>query len=244
MDASMVAAVVHPPMWIEMPAVIAGALAGALFAQRRKLDIIGILALAVINGLGGGMLRDVLLARIPLALQEPRYLAAVFAAAAVAAFFAQAVSRVRFALSAIDAVSLGLFTVIGAQSALLADLPLLSAMFLGTITGIGGGLLRDVFSGDLPPESFRRGAPYATAAFLAAGFYLGLVEGLGAPKGIAQIAAVALVCLIRGIATWRGWRSPRARDLTPRFLRSPRPVADGGSVEPRDERLPPRDGAS
>ena len=218
-----------------MTAVVAGALAGALFAQRRRLDIIGILGFAVVNGLGGGMLRDVLLARIPLSLQEPRYLAAVFVAAGVAAFFAQAASRMRFALAAIDAVSLGLFTVIGAQSALLVGLPPLSAMFLGTITGIGGGLLRDVFAGELPPGTFRRGAPYASAAFLAAGLYVALVQVLDAPKGIAQVAAVTLVCVIRGVATWRGWRSPQARDLTPRFLQSPRRIADDTSLERQNE---------
>ncbi len=76
-EQAMNAAVVNPPVWIELPAIIAGALAGALFAQKRGLDVIGILALAIVSGLGGGMLRDVLLARIPLRSEEPRYLVAV-----------------------------------------------------------------------------------------------------------------------------------------------------------------------
>lgn len=223
---ALLAAVIHPPLWIEMPAVIAGALAGALFAQKRGLDIIGILALAVISGLGGGMLRDVFLARVPLALEEPRYLGAAVGAAALAAFFAQAMNRFRLALVAIDAVSLGLFTVIGAQSGLLADLPWLSAIFLGTITGVGGGLLRDLFTGELPPEIFRRGQPYASASFLAATLYVGLVQGLDAPRGVAQLAAVALVCAIRAVAIWRGWQSPQPYDLTPSFLRPPRPLEE------------------
>jgi len=225
----LAASVIHPPLWIEMPAVIAGALAGGLFAQRRGMDIIGILGLAVINGIGGGMLRDIMLAREPLALQEPRYLAAVVVAAGVAAFFAHAVRRVRFAMVAIDTISLGLFTVIGAQSAILADLPVPSAIFLGMITGIGGGLLRDLFSGELPPESFRRGPPYASASLLAATLYVGLVQGLDTPKGVAQVAAVLLVCVIRAVAIWRGWQSPRALDITPEFLRPPpEPGEDAG----------------
>jgi uncharacterized membrane protein YeiH len=66
----VIAAVLDPPLWIELPAVIVGALAGALFAQRRGLDVIGILALALVSGLGGGMIRDILLARVPLALRD------------------------------------------------------------------------------------------------------------------------------------------------------------------------------
>ncbi len=214
--------VVNPPVWIELPAVIAGALAGALFAQKRGLDVIGILALAIVSGLGGGMIRDVLLARIPLALQEPRYLVAVAGAAAAGAFFAQAANRMRSLMQLVDAVALGLFSVIGAASAILADLPVPSAIMLGTITGIGGGLLRDVLVGDVPPQTLRRGAPYASAAFLGASLYLGLTIGLDVARVIAQIAAVILVCLVRGIALWRGWEAPAPRDITPRFLRTER----------------------
>jgi uncharacterized membrane protein YeiH len=231
----MVAAVTNPPPWIELPAVIAGAAAGALFAQKRGLDIVGILALALVSGLGGGMIRDVLLARIPLSLRETQYLVTVAVSAVIAALFAEAANRLRFAMQMIDAVSLGLFSVIGAQSALLADLPVASAILLGTITGIGGGLLRDVLVGDVPPRTLQRGAPYATAAFIGAGLYIGLVE-LGAAKVVAQIAVVVVVCLIRGVALWRGWEVPTPPDITPRFLR-PRAAPD---VKDREEDPPPR----
>lgn len=221
-EQAMNADVVNPPVWIELPAVIAGALAGALFAQKRGLDVIGILALAIVSGLGGGMLRDVLLSRIPLALKEPRYLVAVAAAAVLGAFFAQAANRMKLLMQLVDAVALGLFSVIGAQSAILADLPVPSAIMLGTITGIGGGLLRDVLVGDVPPKTLRRGAPYASAAFLGASLYLGLTLGLDVSRVIGQIAAVILVCLVRGVALWRGWEAPAPRDITPTFLRADR----------------------
>ena len=220
----LAAAVLNPPLWIELPAVVAGALAGALFAQRRGLDAVGILALAMVNGLGGGMLRDVLLARVPVALEEPRYLGAVVVAALVGAFFAEAVNRLRHSIVAVDAVALGLFSVIGAQSALNADLPLASAVALGTITGIGGGLLRDILVGDVPPRTLRRGAPYASASLLGSGLYVGLVVGLDVRRFPAQLATVALVCLIRGLSVWRGWETPGTADFTPLFLRRPRPT--------------------
>jgi uncharacterized membrane protein YeiH len=160
----MIAAIVKPPLWIELPAVIAGALAGALFAQKRGLDLIGILALGLVTGLGGGILRDVLLGRVPLALRVPLYLWSVAGAALVGAFFAQAVNRMRLALRLIDAVSLGLFSVIGAQGGLTARLPIPSAILLGTMTGVGGSVLRDVLVGETPPRMLRRGPPYASAA--------------------------------------------------------------------------------
>ena len=216
----MIAAVLDIPLWIELPAVIAGALAGALFAQRRGLDVIGVLALALVSGLGGGLIRDVLLARVPLALRDSWYLVAVAGAALVGAFFAAAANRLKGALHVIDSISLGLFSVIGAQGGLTAELPIPSAILLGTITGVGGSVLRDVLVGETPPRMLRRGPPYASAALLGASLYVGLVAGLGVRRFVAQLLAVILVLLIRGVAQWRGWESPEPRDLTPAILRA------------------------
>lgn len=213
-------AVLQPPLWIELPAVVAGALAGALFAQKRRLDVIGVLALALVSGLGGGILRDVLLARVPLALRESWYLVTVAGAALIGAFFAEAANRMRLALLAIDAVSLGLFTVVGVQGGLTAGLPVPTAILLGIITGVGGSVLRDVLVGETPPRMLRRGPPYATASALGAAVYVGLVVGFDVRRLVAQIAAVIVVCLVRGVASWRRWGSPEPRDLTPRILRS------------------------
>jgi uncharacterized membrane protein YeiH len=212
--------VLEPPLWIELPAVVAGALAGALFAQKRGLDVIGVLTLALVSGLGGGILRDVLLARIPLALRESWYLLTVAGAALVGAFFAEAANRMRLALLVIDAVSLGLFTVVGVQGGLGAGLPVPTAILLGIITGVGGSVLRDILVGETPPRMLRRGPPYATAAALGAAAYVGLEVGLDVRRFVAQVAAVIVVCLVRGVATWRRWGSPEPRDLTPRILRA------------------------
>ena len=228
----MIGAVLQPPLWIELPAVIAGALAGALFGQKRGLDVIGILALALVSGLGGGILRDVLLSRVPLALQDPWYLWVVAAAALLGAFFAQVVNRLRFGLLLVDAVSLALFSVIGAQGGLSAGLPIPAAILLGTITGVGGSVLRDVLVGETPPRMLRRGPPYASAAFLGAALYVGLVAGLDVRKVVAQLLAVVLILLVRGVAQWRGWESLEPRDLTPSVLRDKR--EDEARWDPRD----------
>jgi uncharacterized membrane protein YeiH len=230
----MIGAVLQPPLWIELPAVVAGALAGALFAQKRGLDLIGILALALVSGLGGGIIRDVLLARVPLALQDSWYLWAVAGAAVVGAFFAQAAKRMRLAMLLIDAVSLALFSVIGAQGGLSAGLPIPASILLGTITGVGGSVLRDMLVGETPPRMLRRGPPYASAAFLGAGLYVGLVAGLDVRKFVAQISAVVLILLVRGIAQWRGWESLEPKDLTPVVLRT---TNTGATTDPAETRV-------
>jgi uncharacterized membrane protein YeiH len=230
----MIGAVLQPPLWIELPAVVAGALAGALFAQKRGLDLIGILALALVSGLGGGIIRDVLLARVPLALQDSWYLWAVAGAAVVGAFFAQAAKRMRLAMLLVDAVSLALFSVIGAQGGLSAGLPIPASILLGTITGVGGSVLRDMLVGETPPRMLRRGPPYASAAFLGAGLYVGLVAGLDVRKFVAQISAVVLILLVRGIAQWRGWESLEPKDLTPVVLRTKN---TGATTDPAETRV-------
>lgn len=224
--------IVNPPLWIELSAVVAGALTGALFAARRGLDLVGIVAIAIVAGLGGGMIRDILLSTVPAALEDPAYLVAVIAAAAVGAFFASAVQRLRWPLSGLESLSLGLFAVIGTQKTLSAGLPIAAALLLGVITGIGGSLLRDLFTGEVPPEAFQRGAPFASAAALASVVYVVLVQGAHVQKLTAEIAAIALVFLVRSMAVWRGWTMPPATDLTPRRLR---PRERPSDEDPGDE---------
>jgi len=218
-----------PPLWMELTAVVAGALAGAAFGATRGLDAVGIAALAVVGGLGGGVLRDVLLRTIPLALTTPAYLYTAAAAALVGMFFGSLVDRLRLVLASIDTIALGMFTLIGASRALIFDLPLVSAIMLGVITGVGGGLLLDVLVGDTPPKAFRRGAPYATASLAGATTYVVLTDVTDIPENTVAVVAFFLVCLIRAIGLWRGWVTPGAVDLTPAEIRRhdpPTTVAD------------------
>lgn len=107
---------------------------------------------------------------------------------------------------------------IGAQGGLSAGLPVPAAILLGTITGVGGSVLRDVLVGEAPPRMLRRGPPYASAAFLGA-VHVGPVAGLDVRKVVVQILAVLFILLVPGVAQWRGWGSPEPRDLTPAVLR-------------------------
>lgn len=223
MDVSLLS----PPLWIELTAIVAGALAGAVFGASRGLDAVGIAALAVLGGLGGGVLRDVLLGTIPLALTTPSYLYTAAAAALIGMFFGSLVDRLKLVLAIVDTIALGLFTLIGASRAELFRLPTVSAIMLGVITGVGGGLLLDVIVGDVPPKALRRGAPYATAALVGATTYVGLTNATELPENAISIAAFLLVCAIRAVGLWRGWVTPGAVDLTPAEIRRHDPPASG-----------------
>ena len=219
--APVTAGSVHIPAALEFSSALAGGLAGALVGVRRELDFIGVTTLAVAAGLGGGIIRDLLLQRYGIyALQHPALLLAVFIAAIVGFFFFGAMARLKPVLLLVDGLALGLFACIGADKALLAGLTILPAILLGTITSVGGGMIRDVLTDEVP-QVLRPGGLYASAAVLGATAYVGLVSWLNIVKPVATIAVVALVLGVRLLSQWLGWQSPMPTDLTPLVAAAP-----------------------
>ena len=214
-------AVTVPAAW-ELLAVFAGGLSGGLAAVRRNFDIVGIITLAIVTGLGGGMIRDVLLQRFGIAaFQDNRYLLTALAAAALVFFFSETASKLTKPMTYIDAVSLGLFVVVGADKALRADLNILPAIMLGVITAIGGGALRDLLSGDVP-AIMQPGAMYSLAAMVGSTVFVLAAVWLGVVKEFAALFAIALAVALRFLSLWRGWQTPVARDYTEHITRLPR----------------------
>lgn len=214
-------AVTVPPVW-ELLAVFAGGLSGGLAAVRRKFDIIGIITLAIVTGMGGGIIRDMLLQRYGIAaLQDNRYLLTALAAATLVFFFSGAVRKLVKPMSYVDAVSLGLFVIVGADKALRADLNILPAIMLGVITATGGSVLRDLLSGEVP-AILQPGALYSTAAMVGSAVFVLAVVWLGVVKEFAAFFAIALGVALRFLAMWRGWQSPMARDYTEHVTGFPR----------------------
>ena len=212
--------VLIPPS-LEVASAFAGALAGGLVGVRRQLDAVGVATLAVAAGLGGGIIRDVLLQDYGVyALENPRLLVAALVAAAIAFFFYAAANRVRPVLFAVDAIALGLFACIGTDKALLADLSWVAAILIGTITAVGGGVIRDLLTDEVP-QVLRPGGLYATAAVVGALTYVGLVSWLNIVKAAATIAVVLLVLGLRLLSQWLGWQSPMPTDLTPLVAAAP-----------------------
>lgn len=135
----------------ELVGVTVFALSGGLLAARRGMDLFGAVVLALVAGLGGGTIRDVLLGATPPAnLSDVWALGCAAVAGVVAFYWDLGIEKFRRAVLVLDAGGLGLFTVNGAVTALVLGAPPLAAVFLGLLTGIGGGVLRDVLSGQVP----------------------------------------------------------------------------------------------
>jgi uncharacterized membrane protein YeiH len=204
------------PAAVDLAAIVIGALTGGLLAAREGFAVSGVLLLAVSGGLGGGLIRDVLLAEgAPVALTNEVYLPTVALTAAVTFFFSGWLSRLTGLLVVLDAVTLGFFTVIGAQRAELAGLPSASVVFVGTVTAVGGALIRDVLLAQRA-EIVQPG-PYNAVAALIGASVLTILAG---PVGLEQLpvaaVVIALVAVLRVLSVWRGWEAPVAVDLPAR----------------------------
>jgi uncharacterized membrane protein YeiH len=201
------------PAAVDLAAIVIGALTGGLLAAREGFAVSGVLLLAVSTGLGGGLIRDVLLAEgPPVAMTNPAYLPTVAVTAAVTFFFSGWLSRLTALLVVLDAVTLGFFTVIGAQRAELAALPSASVVFIGTATGVGGAVIRDVLLAQRA-DIVQPGPYNAVAALLGAATLTVLAGPLGLPPLPVAALVIVLVAGLRVLSVWRGWEAPVAVDL-------------------------------
>lgn len=185
---------------------VAGVLGGEV-AARRRLDLAGYLGLAIAAGLGGGMLRDVLLARgTPLALTEPCYVLTAVAAAGMAFLFHRRRRIGHLALTTLDGLAMAFWAVSGSERAAAAGLGLLTVLLLGVITAVGGGVIRDVLAGQ-SPGVFANQSLYATAALVAASLYA-LLTALSVPTLVTVPVSVAAGFCVRMLSLRYGWRLP------------------------------------
>lgn len=194
---------------LDLVGIFVFGITGALVGVRKKLDVFGIQVLALVTGLGGGFIRDVLIgATPPLALVDWRYLVVPVAAGLITFFLHPGIGRLERLMNIFDAAGLALFCVTGARKALEYGLPPLSAALVGTISGIGGGVIRDLLSGRVPVVL--RSEIYATPAFLGAGIVV-VVDALGYHASWTTLAAAFVCFVIRLFAIRRGWNAPLPR---------------------------------
>ena len=192
---------------LDLVGIFVFAISGGLVAVRKDLDIFGVLVLAGTTGLGGGFLRDVLIGALPpAALADWRYLLVPVSAGLLIFWFHPAIGRRERVINVFDAAGLALFCVTGAVKALEAGLGPVPSALMGMLTGIGGGILRDILAGRVP--IVLRGELYATPALVGAVI---VVVGLEAGAAVSVVAVpAALVCLLwRLLAMRRGWNAPR-----------------------------------
>ncbi len=196
------------PLAVDLGAVALFAATGAMAARQKRYDLVGAAVLALVTGLGGALLRDGLFLQAgpPAALRDWRYLAAVLAGSAAGVLFAGVLLRLRLVILLADAVGLGLYGVYGAQQALQADLPLLSAILVGTVNAVGGGLLRDVLVRE-EPLLFKPGQFYALAAMAGCAAFVLLDVAARQPTPLAAAAGVAVTLALRFGSIRLGWRT-------------------------------------
>jgi uncharacterized membrane protein YeiH len=197
------------PIVLDLVGTFVFALSGALAGVKRELDFFGVLVLSFAAGNSGGIIRDLLIGAVPPgAVNDWRYLAVSLVAGVVTFYFSLLIVRMWNPVLLFDAAGLALFAVAGASKALAYGLNPVMATALGVMTGIGGGMVRDVLLAEIP--TVLRAELYAVAALAGAAV---VVIGHALQLPAAPVIAVALIlCFwLRVMAIRRGWRLPVAK---------------------------------
>jgi uncharacterized membrane protein YeiH len=191
---------------LDLIGIFVFAVTGALVAVRKNLDLFAALVLAGVTGLGGGFIRDVLIgATPPAALDDWRYLLVPVGAGLLTFAFHPTIGRLERVVTVFDTFGLALFCVTGALKAVDYGLGPLPAALMGMVTGIGGGILRDVLAGRVPV--IFEGVLYATPA-LAGAMVAVLLDRADLPLGVVAAGGFSVCLGWRLLAAVRGWRAP------------------------------------
>jgi uncharacterized membrane protein YeiH len=189
------------------------AISGAAAGVRRRLDLFGVLVLSFVAANSGGIVRDLLIgAHPPAAISNWRYLSVSLLAGVLIFFWYPAINRVRSPVLIFDGAGLALFCVSGAQKALVFGLDPVMAALLGMLTGIGGGIARDVLLSEVP--TVLRSDVYAVAALAGASVVV-VGDALHLPNTATACAGAALCFVLRMAAIRNGWHLPVARSADP-----------------------------
>ena len=210
------------PLWADLLAVGVGSLQGAMFAAEfkdRRLDLLGVAIIGIATGLGGGILRDVLLGQVPRMMSDNWYLVVAVGAALAGMALQRLFHRLAGVITALDALTIGLFGAIGSTKALSLGLPEIPAVFVGVISAVGGSVLRDVLM-NLTIAMMHVGSLYAVAAAVGTVVLVSLVS-VGVPAAVAAIVGTSATLVIRLLAVRFGWTLPEQRALSrlPRWRR-------------------------
>lgn len=201
------------PFWLEMAAALTGGLSGAMSAVRARYDIFGVACIAILTGLAGGIMRDILLQNYGIyAFQKPTLVLACAIAGVVVFYFGKLATYLDPIVDLLDNLSVALWAVISVSKSLSAGLDIIPSIILGTITAVGGGILRDVCM-NREPEAFQAGALYGSAALVGCIAYA-LMSQNHILDNYAALACVVLVLGLRYASLFFGWRTKPPRDYS------------------------------
>jgi uncharacterized membrane protein YeiH len=185
------------------------ALSGGMAGVKHRLDLFGVLVLAFAAGNSGGIARDVMIGALPpAALSDWRYIAVSILAGLITFYWYRIINRLSSPVLVFDAAGLALFAVAGAGKALAFHAGPVAATLLGMLTGVGGGMMRDVLVREIP--TILRTELYAVAALIGAAVVV-LGRMLHLPSSAAAVAGAVLCFGLRFIAMRRGWQLPIAK---------------------------------
>uniref|UniRef100_UPI003593ECE0 trimeric intracellular cation channel family protein n=1 Tax=Pricia sp. TaxID=2268138 RepID=UPI003593ECE0 len=177
---------------------IAFAISGVLVAMDKKLDLFGVFIIAFVTSVGGGTLRDILIGNTPVVwMREYTYLIVIMITVILAILFVNQLKHFRRTLFLFDTIGIGLFTMLGIEKGLTADLLPVMCIALGTITACFGGVIRDMLCNEIP-VLFRREI-YATACILG-GFSYFILVPLPFDSAYAYVGAIAIIIITRLLA--------------------------------------------
>lgn len=222
---SVNAEILSIPLWVDLFAVAIGSLQGAMFAAGfKRVDLLGVALIGITTGFGGGIVRDLLLGVTPAAFQSNAYILTAVIAVFVGMFLQRLLVKVDPIITIFDALTIGLFATIGTSKALSLGLPIVPALLIGTLSAVGGSVLRDVLL-NIPIGLMHVGSLYAVAALAGSGSYIILV--LFNTDAVATlIISISVTTLIRLLAVKFGWSLPEQRALSRLKLRRQREVEE------------------
>jgi len=203
------------PFWADLLGVGLGGVQGALFASgfqgQRRLDWLGVAIIGIMIGMGGGLIRDILLGQTPATLQNQWYLVTAAGAALFGMLLAGLFTRLNTVIVVLDAVVIGMFGAFGTSKALAFGVPEVPAVFIGVCAAVGGSVLRDMLMG-LPTAIMHVGSLYAVAAGGGCAFIV-VAHAVGMPIPVAAVIGIAVTAVIRVLAVSFDVSLPEQRRL-------------------------------
>lgn len=191
---------------IDILGTVAFAISGVLVAMEKRLDLFGVLIIAFVTSIGGGTLRDLLIGNTPVAwMRDLTYVTTIFITVVFAIIFVNQLKYLRKSLFLFDTIGIGLYTMLGVDKGLEAELLPIMCIFLGTMTACFGGVIRDILCNEIP-VIFRKEI-YATACILGGAGYF-LFMALSLKESYAYIAAILVVITLRLMAVRFGISLP------------------------------------
>lgn len=194
--------------YFDLLAVLLFSISGSLAAIQKKFDFIGVFIVAFFSSVGGGLIRDAIFIQggPPLVVTSSTYLLAILIGFAVSMFFYRSLSKMVLTMKLVDAISLGMYSVVGASAALRAELVPIAAVLVGMFNAVGAGLIRDVLIGETP-VIFKPGRFYAGAAIVGSSLFTLLYGALSLDETLAALMAIVSTFLVRVLSVRFDWRT-------------------------------------